>query len=154
MVRSDHRPAVQRGGGGRHAEGFFAALGVSAGRFAAEGPSPTCAAYEDFLLATALTAPFAVGVAALAPCIQIYHEVGQHLFGIAATGKPYEKWINTYRDEAFGDAVQAMLAQADAAYARVGVAEREDMAAAYRKAARYEWMFWDAAWRRESWPLD
>ena len=23
----------------------------------------------------------------------------------------------------------------------------------FETGARYEWMFWDAAWRRESWPL-
>lgn len=135
-------------------EGFFADFGVSAARFAAEAPSPTCAAYGNFLLATALTAPFAVGVSALVPCFQIYYEVGKHLFEIAGDDNPYQKWIDTYRDEGFGDAVRAMLAEADAAHARAGVAEREEMAAVYRKAVRYEWMFWDAAWRREAWPLD
>ncbi len=135
-------------------EGFFTEFGVSADQFAAEPPSPTCAAYGDFLLATALAAPFGVSVAALVPCFQIYHEVGKHLSDIAAVGNPYQKWIDTYRDEGFGDAVRAVLAQADAAHAGAGEAEREAMAAAYRKAVRYEWMFWDAAWRREAWPLN
>jgi thiaminase/transcriptional activator TenA len=134
-------------------EGFFAEFGVSPERFAAEPPSPTCAAYGDFLLATALAAPFGVGVAALVPCFQIYYEVGKHLYGVAAPSNPYQKWIDTYRDEGFGDAVRAVLAQADAAHARAGGAERQEMRAAYLKAARYEWMFWDAAWRRETWPL-
>ncbi len=25
--------------------------------------------------------------------------------------------------------------------------------AAFERASRYEWMFWDAAWRQEAWPI-
>jgi thiaminase (transcriptional activator TenA) len=134
-------------------EGFFGRFGVTADRFAATPPAPTCAAYGDFLLATAFAQPFAVGVAAVLPCFQIYHEVGKHLHGIAAPGNPYQDWIDTYRDEAFGDAVRAVLAHTDAAFERAGAAEREAMRACYLKATRYEWMFWDSAWRLEAWPV-
>lgn len=134
-------------------EGFFQEFHVTPERFAVERPSPTCQAYGDFLLATAHGEPFGVSVAALVPCFQIYHEVGKHIHGIAAPGNPYQKWIDTYRDEAFGEAVQAVLRQADAAFERAGEAERRAMRDAYRQAARYEWMFWDAAWRLEGWPI-
>lgn len=134
-------------------EGFFAEFGVSGERFRGTPPSPTCAAYGDFLLATAYGEPFGVGVAAVLPCFQIYHEVGKHLHGIATPDNPYRKWIDTYRDEAFGDAVRAVLAQTDAAWERAGGDERAAMREAYLKAARYEWMFWDAAWRVEAWPV-
>lgn len=134
-------------------EGFFVAYEVTPERFAAQPPTPTCAAYGDFLLATAYGEPFAVSVAALVPCFQIYYEVGKHLYGIAAPGNPYQRWIDTYRDEAFGDAVRAVLGHADAAHQRAGAAERGAMRAAYLKATRYEWMFWDAAWRLEAWPI-
>ena len=30
---------------------------------------------------------------------------------------------------------------------------REEMRAAYLKATRYEWMFWDSAYRLEAWPV-
>lgn len=134
-------------------EGFFQEFQVTPERFAVEPPSPTCAAYGDFLLATAYGEPFGVSVAALVPCFQIYHEVGKHLYGIAAPDNPYQKWIDTYRDESFGEAVQAVLRQADAAFQRAGEAERRAMRDAYRKAARLEWMFWDSAWRLEAWPM-
>jgi thiaminase/transcriptional activator TenA len=61
-------------------EGFFREFGVSAERFAATRPSPTCAGYSDFLLATAYQHPFQVAAAALLPCFQIYYEVGKHLY--------------------------------------------------------------------------
>ena len=134
-------------------QGFFAEFGLGEIEFRATPPSPTCAAYGDFLLATAYGEPYGVGVAAVLPCFQIYHEVGLHLYGLAAPANPYQKWIDTYRDEGFGEAVRAVLVHADAAFARAGDGEREGMRAAYLRAARYEWMFWDSAWRLEAWPV-
>ena len=98
-------------------EGFFREFGVSAERFAATRPSPTCAGYSDFLLATAYQHPFQVAAAALLPCFQIYYEVGKHLYGIAAASNPYQRWIDTYRDEAFGETVRQVLAHTDEASA-------------------------------------
>ena len=134
-------------------QGFFASFGLSEAEFAATPPAPTCTAYGDFLLATAYGEPYGVGVAAVLPCFQIYYEVGRHLHGLAAPANPYQKWIDTYRDESFGEAVRAVLAHTDAAHLRAGEAERQAMRAAYWRAARYEWMFWDSAWRLEAWPV-
>lgn len=133
-------------------EGFFRDYGITPERFAAAPPSPTCAAYGDFLLAMAYGQPFAASAAALLPCFQIYYEVGKHLYGIAAPDNPYQAWIDTYRDEAFGDSVRAVLRHTDDAFAAAAAAERDAMRAAYLKAARYEWMFWDSAYRLEAWP--
>jgi thiaminase (transcriptional activator TenA) len=134
-------------------EGFFREFGVSAERFAATRPSPTCAGYSDFLLATAYQHPFQVAAAALLPCFQIYYEVGKHLYGIAAPQNPYQRWIDTYRDEAFGEAVRQVLAHTDDAFAGSAEATRMLMRESYLKAVRYEWMFWDSAYRMEAWPI-
>ena len=134
-------------------EEFFAAFGVTPADFAASRPAPTCRAYADFLMATAFQHDVSVGIAAVLPCFHVYHEVGMHLDGIAAPSNPYQRWIDTYRDEAFGDAVRAMRNLADGAHAAASEDERSRMGEAYRTAARFEWMFWDAAWRMEAWPV-
>lgn len=134
-------------------EGFFREFGVSAEQFAATPPSPTCSGYSDFLLATSFRHPFAVAVAALLPCFQIYYEVGKRLHAVAAPANPYRRWIDTYQDEAFGDSVREVLALTDAAHKAASAVERELMRAAYLKAVRYEWMFWDSAYRLEVWPV-
>jgi thiaminase/transcriptional activator TenA len=65
----------------------------------------------------------------------------------------YQRWIESYHSEEFERGVTAILGLVD----RVGAGLGSDDAARLRgvalAAARYEWMFWDAAWRRESWPL-
>lgn len=134
-------------------EGFFRTFDVSPERFAATPPSPTCAGYGDFLLATAYGQPFAVSAAALLPCFQIYYEVGKHLATIAAPDNPYQRWIDTYKDESFGDSVREVLAHTDRAFEAATAADRRAMREAYLKAVRYEWMFWDSAWRLEAWPV-
>jgi thiaminase/transcriptional activator TenA len=30
---------------------------------------------------------------------------------------------------------------------------RAAMLDAFRRSTRFEWMFWDSAWRREQWPI-
>jgi thiaminase/transcriptional activator TenA len=134
-------------------EGFFRDYDVTPERFATTPPSPTCAGYSDFLLATAYGQPFAVSVAALLPCFQIYYEVGKYLATVAAAENPYQRWIDTYRDEAFGDSVREVLGHTDRAFAVATPEDRRAMREAYLKAVRYEWMFWDSAWRLEAWPV-
>ena len=134
-------------------EGFFREFGVTPERFAATPPSPTCAGYSDFLQATVYRHPFAVAIAALLPCFEIYHEVGKRLHAIAAPGNPYQRWIDTYQDEAFGQSVREVLALTDAAHAGAFAAERALMRESYLRATRYEWMFWDSAYRLEAWPV-
>lgn len=131
---------------------YFAAFGIDAGAFAATSPSPTCRAYGDFLVAGAFMRGYAPGVAAVLPCFQIYYEVGRHLLEIARKPNPYQKWIDTYADEAFGDQVREILALTDTAHELASPRERMEMAEVYVTASRYEWMFWDHAWRREAWP--
>ena len=104
-------------------------------------------------MATAYRHPFAVAVAALLPCFQIYHEVGKRLHALSASGNPYQRWIDTYQDEEFGRSVREVLALTDAAHDGAGAAERLLMREAYLKAVRYEWMFWDSAYRLEAWPV-
>jgi thiaminase (transcriptional activator TenA) len=134
-------------------EGFFREFGLGPDDFAATRPSPTCAAYGDFLVAAAYQHPFAVSAAALLPCFQIYYEVGRHLYGIAATPNPYQRWIDTYRDESFGHSVREVLAHVDAAFGAAAAPERTMMREAYLRAVRHEWMFWDSAYRLEAWPI-
>lgn len=134
-------------------EGFFREFGLDEGTFRATPPSPTCRAYADFLVATAFLRPYPAGVAALLPCFQIYYEVGRHLYGMAVRPNPYQRWIDTYADESFGDSVREVLALTDAAHDVVPLQEQAQMAEAYLTACRYEWMFWDSAWRRETWPV-
>lgn len=134
-------------------ESFFKTFGIAAEDAAATKPSPTCSHYVSYLLATAHNAPYEVSVAALLPCFWIYGEVGKHLLQIAAPGNPYQAWIDTYADEEFEAGIGKVIAIADSAAAATTPIIREQMIGAFERASILEWMFWDSAYRLESWPF-
>ncbi|WP_043625358.1 TenA family protein [Nonomuraea candida] len=133
--------------------GYVEELGADA---AGLPTSPTCLAYSSFLQATALSAPYPVIAAAVLPCFWIYQDVGTALLERAGgtDGHPYGKWISTYADPDFAASVERAKAIADRLAAAADAGTREAMDRAYGRAAAYEWMFWDSAWRREGWPTE
>jgi thiaminase/transcriptional activator TenA len=134
-------------------EGFFARFGLSAAAVAASEPSPTCLAYTSFLLAAAGTQSYEVLIAALLPCFTVYREVGLDISRRATARNPYQAWIDTYADPAFGETVDAVTAIVDRSAAATGPARRAAMSHAFLRSTQFEWMFWDSAYRQEAWPV-
>ncbi len=134
-------------------EGFFKDFGIGPAEAAAIEPSPTCAHYIHYLLAQAYRAPYEVAVAALLPCFWIYWEVGKHLLETARPDNPYQAWIDTYADEAFAEGVRKVIRICDQLAEAATPAVRAEMLEAFRRASRLEWMFWESAYRRETWPV-
>jgi thiaminase (transcriptional activator TenA) len=132
---------------------FFKQYGITAQRFAQTPLSPACHHYVCFLLATAYAEPYEVLLAALLPCFWIYAEVGRDIHARAAPANPYRAWIDTYAGEEFHAAVGAMIAATDDAAAEVTSPQRARMHAAFTRAAQLEWVFWDSAFRLETWPV-
>ncbi|WP_316671070.1 TenA family protein [uncultured Propionibacterium sp.] len=116
--------------------------------------SPSCAAYTSFLLARRF-GEYGVLAAAVLPCFWIYQDVGASLLAVAGdpSAHPYGDWIGAYADPAFAEQTLRVRAIVDREAAAGGGPLRERMLAAYEQASRYEWMFWDAAWRMEGWPV-
>jgi thiaminase (transcriptional activator TenA) len=133
-------------------ERYLAEFGVDPAMLAAAEPAPDCLAYTSFLIAAAYHEPWEVLVAALLPCFWIYWDVGCAIAAAAAVDNPYRAWIETYADPQFGAAVEQVIAVADRAADAASAAMRERMLAAFIRAAQYEWLFWDGAYQRRSWP--
>ena len=133
-------------------EQYLRQFGVDPAGLAEAEPAPDCLAYTSYLLATAYHDPWEVLVAALLPCFWIYWDIGLAIAAKAAPENPYRAWIDTYADERFGEAVRSVIAAGDRAAAAATVATRSRMFAAFTRACRYEWLFWDGAYRRRSWP--
>ncbi|TAL75046.1 MAG: thiaminase II [Rhodanobacter sp.] len=117
------------------------------------GVSPTCAAYTGGLAALATQGCYPALVAGLLPCFRIYQHVGERLAPHASATHPYRLWIAAYADPAFATASRRAGELADRAVAAGGPALAARAQAAFLTACRHEWMFWDAAWRLETWPL-
>ncbi len=112
-----------------------------------------CLGYTSYLLAVGHQEPWEVLVAALLPCFWLYWDVGCAITRTAAAENPYRAWIDTYADEGFGAAVQAVIGVTDAAAAATTPAIRERMMTAFIRSSQWEWLFWDGAYRERGWPV-
>lgn len=120
---------------------------------ATEPPGPVTAAYTDFLLASAYGGSFAEALGAVLPCYWIYAKVGAELSGSSSPDPLYQRWIDTYGGAEFKQIVDDVLTVADRHGGTLGPAERTLARRKFEAAARYEWLFWDAAYRQERWPI-
>src|SRR5215831_17705705 len=115
--------------------------------------APTTLAYTSYLLATARGGSYAEGVGAVLPCYWIYWEVGKELLRRGSPNRRYQQWIATYGGEEYGDTVREVLAATDRLAPGLTPSDRAGVHRHFRTTSRYEWMFWDMGWRKESWPL-
>lgn len=117
--------------------------------------SPTCAAYTGHLLTLSTRGCYPALAAGVLPCFWIYDDVGTRLK--AAVGDlaahPYGDWISAYGDPEFAASTAHARRIVDALADAADDGVRAAMAAAFVRSSQYEWMFWDAAWRLEIWPV-
>ena len=133
---------------------FFSKFGIDPQTFNETPLSPACHHYVSYLLATAYAEPYQVVLGALLPCFWIYAEVGRDIHARAAPSNPYQAWIDTYAGEEFHIAVRSMIETTDEAATTASPSVRASMHAAYTRATQLEWLFWDSAYRLETWPIE
>jgi thiaminase/transcriptional activator TenA len=134
-------------------QAFFAQFGVTPGMAEQSEATPACLGYTGYLASLAATRSYEELIAGILPCFWVYWEVGCDIKPRAASPNPYAAWIETYAAPSFGEATQRVRALVDQAAADATPAIRTAMVTAFRNATRYEWMFWDSAYRRETWPI-
>jgi len=134
-------------------ERLLADLGLDSSRVESTPVSPTTTAYTSYLLAVTYGGTFAAGLATVLPCYWIYQRAGGALVAQGSPNPRYQQWINTYAGDAFAATVAEVLVVADRVGSTLDAAEHAHARCHFATTARYEWMFWDAAWRRETWPI-
>jgi thiaminase/transcriptional activator TenA len=134
-------------------ESLLADLGIDPAAASAAKPAPTNLAYTSYLLAAIYGGSYADGLGAVLPCYWIYWEVGKELQRRGSPDPRYQRWIDTYGGEEFGAAVRAVLAVTDELGPVLAPRERERVHQHFRVTSRYEWMFWDMGYRKQTWPI-
>lgn len=133
---------------------YAAKFDIDAAELAATTPSPTTQAYTDFLVRTAAAGTFGDIVAALLPCMWGFNETARRL---AETGLPdraeYAEWIEMYAGEDFTELTDWCKDLMNEVAADAPETDREQYRDLFTTSARYEYRFWDAAWRQEDWDV-
>jgi thiaminase (transcriptional activator TenA) len=132
---------------------LLADLGIDPATMGTAEPAPTTLAYTSYLLAAVSGGTYAEGIGAVLPCYWIYWEVGKELQRRGSADARYQRWIDMYGSDAFGQTVQDVLAVADKFGPGLTPRERTLVHRHFRTTSRYEWMFWDMGYRKENWPI-
>jgi thiaminase/transcriptional activator TenA len=131
---------------------YAADFGISEAELEATDPAPTTRGYTDFLVRVAALGTFGDLVAALLPCMWGFNETAERL---AADSLPdeerYAEWIRTYTSDEFADLADWCRALLDEVAAGAPERTRERYRDLFHTSARYEYRFWDAAYRDEGW---
>jgi thiaminase/transcriptional activator TenA len=133
--------------------GFIKDFGLSETATRKNPMAPTNLAYTCYLLAVAYARPFHELLATVLPCYWIYWEVGKALLEDGSPKPLYQRWINTYGGEEFGNVVQAVLALTNQIALDLNTSECKAMTRHFTTTSRYEWMFWEMGYQQEQWPV-
>ena len=134
---------------------FCEDFGISEAELLATQPSPTTQGYTRFLLQVAYEGSIGEISSAILPCMWGYSEIGQMLYdrGLPEDAPLYARWIEMYNSEEFADLAARLRGFLDRIAEECGNDELGRMQDAFVTGSRYEYMFWDAAWRMEEWPV-
>ena len=133
---------------------FGASLGLARKQLDGVAKGPVTQAYIGHLQSVARGGTLGELVAAVLPCYWIYGEVGRRLYKKRPTKpKIYRQWIETYAADAFWQPVREQIRLMDKLGAKANGNERKLMAAHFILSSRYEFMFWDQAYRLDHWPV-
>jgi thiaminase/transcriptional activator TenA len=133
---------------------FGKSLGLSQRQLDATPKGPTTEAYTRHLQAAARGGSLGEIVAAVLPCYWIYGAVGKKLYkNRPKSPKIYRQWIETYASEEYWKPVREQIRLMDKLGASAKAEERRRMAAHFLLSSRYEFLFWDQAYRLEEWPV-
>jgi thiaminase (transcriptional activator TenA) len=133
--------------------GFIQRLGRQGDELLDRERTPTTQAYTRHLLAVAREGTLGEVVAAVLPCYWIYLEVGRHLATCQPADPIYRDWIKAYGSETFADLVRQQLNLVDRLGARAPAHESRRMTEHFIQSSRYEYLFWDDAYRLAAWPV-
>ena len=130
-------------------------IGIAADDLRVSEPAPTNVAYTRHLLSVAYAGTVGEIMAAMLPCMWSYQEIGEKLVAQSALTRNavYSEWCATYRTQEYMELVSWYRRLVDDLASESGSLMRKKMRTHFILSSRYEYLFWDMAYRKEGWPL-
>lgn len=137
-----------------HRETCWAA-GISPEALEDTRPAPSTQAYTNHLRLVAETGDLAAILAAVLPCAYGYWEIACRLRtgGLPEAQPLYANWIRLYTSEEYGAMAQWMAGLFDRLAADLPPSREAALRDVYLASQRYEYLFWEMAWRMEEWSI-
>lgn len=131
---------------------YAAEFGISLEELEAEEKAPATRGYTDFLLRVAAVGEFPELIAALLPCMWSFCDIGQRLAqGPRPADERYARWIDMYASAEFAELADWCRELVDQTAAGLPEETLRRMEEIFLTSSRYEYLFWEMAWRQERW---
>ena len=136
-------------------ERLGASLGLSPDALRTVTPAPTTFAYTRHLFYIAYAGTVGELMAALLPCMWTYQDIGELLSASEAEQPPaiYRTWWDTYTLPAYQQLVAWYREIVDQHAETAGPRHQDAMQHHFLVSCRYEYLFWEMAYRHEAWPI-
>jgi len=139
---------------------YCTVFGISTGDLDNVEPSPICRGYIDFCIATAAIGDTLELLTALVPCGVGYGEIAVRLMQHPRLSPehPYRQWIYTYGGEEYQEYARWMTDTLNDLGTCIVAPDNIDprlerLVDLFKLGCRYEWLFWEMAWREDTWPV-
>ena len=115
-------------------------------------PAPTNLAYMNYLLATCALGTPLEGLVAVLPCFWSYLEIAEKLKDKLAANEVsiYREWCMTYLSSEYKNLVRDLRELVDSLWDGMNYDRYLKL---FTRSSKYEYMFWDMAYREEQWPV-
>jgi thiaminase/transcriptional activator TenA len=136
-------------------EDLCSRLGIDWSRIGKHEPAPTNMAYTRHLLSVAYSGTVGETITAMLPCIWTYQLIGESMVDTdrLKTHTIYDDWAAAYRSQSYIELVNRYTEIVNRCADDAGTQERDRMRRHFNLSSRYEYMFWEMAYRLETWPV-
>jgi thiaminase (transcriptional activator TenA) len=114
--------------------------------------APACRGYTYHMFHQAAEGRTLDWLASFVACPWTYDRIGSHVAGRLGEERR-EGWMAWYGSQEHHDLLADLLDAVDRLSAGLSEGERAGLLGPWRLGMRYEWMFWDDAYRLRSWPV-
>jgi thiaminase/transcriptional activator TenA len=115
--------------------------------------APACYGYTRHLLAIAWSRPTVDLLAAFLACPWTYDEIGKQVKGVL-TKESHREWMAFYSSPSHNEFCDDYRNLVDELADDLTAEQRADLVRQFVTSSKYEYWFWDMAYRRETWEAD
>jgi thiaminase/transcriptional activator TenA len=136
-----------------HHRNYAEKIGITREQLEQTKPASMTLAYTSFMLQIAYRGSLTELLAVLLPCTWSYWEMGKSLAEVPGSLQHlhYREWILLYSSTEFSELAKSLISE----FERLtdGLPERElaHLEELFIQASKFEWLFWDMSYRKDSW---
>lgn len=114
--------------------------------------SPSNLLYTSYMYKIVNEKNLAKSLCALFACPWVYYKVGKYLKDTTDSSNPFIDWINEYSQDDYDKSISFYESYTQSILQTLSKEDQDDALKCFVKTCQMEYLFWDSAYKFESWP--